>query len=174
MGYNHFMKIILGLGNPGTVYSNTRHNAGIIFVDYLSQKLNSPYGWRREKNKMIFKSDKFILIKTADTFMNESGNLIANSPYQLADFCLAHDDLDIKLGEYKVQTGIGPKLHNGIESVEKIIKSTNFERIRIGIDNRAQGAGDRIQGEEYVLQKFSAEEREILNNVFEEICDKLI
>lgn len=164
------MRVILGLGNPGVEYTNTRHNAGIIFVDYLSQKLNSPYGWRREKNKMIFKSDKFILIKTADIFMNESGNLIANSPYQLADFYLAHDDLDIKLGEYKVQTGIGPKLHNGIESVEKIIKSTNFERIRIGIDNRVVP----IPGEEYVLQKFSAEERLILEKVFEKITSFLI
>lgn len=163
------MKIILGLGNPGTEYVNTRHNAGIIFVDYLSAKLNSPYGWRREKNKMIFKSDKFILIKTANTFMNESGNLITNSPYQLTDFCLAHDDLDIKLGDYKIQTGIGPKLHNGIESVEQTLKSTNFERIRIGIDNRTQGTGDRIQGEEYVLQKFSQEEREVLERVFENI-----
>ena len=180
------MRVILGLGNPGVEYTNTRHNAGVIFVDYLSTKLNSPYGWRREKNKMIFKSDKFILIKTADTFMNESGNLIANSPYQLADFCLAHDDLDIKLGEYKIQTGIGPKLHNGIESVERTLGDTNFERIRIGVDNRAQGTGDparsasstagaggRIQGEEYVLQKFSAEERETLERVFEEICSHL-
>ena len=163
------MRVILGLGNPGVEYTNTRHNAGVIFVDYLSTKLNSPYGWRREKNKMIFKSDKFILIKTADTFMNESGNLIANSPYHIADFCLAHDDLDIKLGEYKIQTGIGPKLHNGIESVERTLGNTNFERIRIGIDNRAQGTGDRTQGEEYVLQQFSLEERETLERVFENI-----
>lgn len=162
------MKVILGLGNPGVEYVNTRHNAGIIFVDYLSAKLNSPYGWRREKNKMIFKSDKFILIKTADTFMNESGNLIANSPYQLTDFCLAHDDLDIKLGDYKIQTGIGPKLHNGIESVEQTLKSTNFERIRIGVDNRVIP----IPGEEYVLQKFSQEERKTLERVFEEICNR--
>jgi len=159
------MKIILGLGNPGVEYANTRHNTGILFVDYLSQKINSPYGWRREKNKMIFKSDKFILIKTSDTFMNESGNLVANSPYHLADFCLAHDDLDIKLGEYKIQTGIGPKLHNGIESVERTLGDTNFERIRIGIDNRSLP----IPGEDYVLQKFSQEERQVLNNLFDNI-----
>lgn len=161
------MKVILGLGNPGVEYANTRHNAGIIFVDYLSAKLNSPYGWRREKNKMIFKSDKFILIKTTDNFMNESGNLVSNFQFPIFDFSLAHDDLDIKLGDYKIQTGIGPKLHNGIESVERTLKSTNFERIRIGIENRDR---DRVSGEEYVLQKFSHEEKEILERVFINIC----
>ena len=168
------MKVILGLGNPGVEYANTRHNAGIIFVDYLSKKLNSPYGWRREKNKMIFKADKFILIKTVDTFMNESGNLISNLQFPISDFTLAHDDLDIKLGEYKIQTGVGPKLHNGIESVERTLGDTNFERIRIGVDNRTLNTEHRIPEDEYVLQKFSAEEREILNNIFEEICNKLI
>lgn len=167
------MKIILGLGNPGTEYANTRHNAGILLVDYLSSKLASPYGWRREKTKMIFKSDKFILIKTAGMFMNESGGLIANSPYPLMDFCLAHDDLDIRLGDFKIQTGIGPKLHNGIESVEKTLRATDFERIRIGVDNRAGERESRRAGEDYVLEKFSLEERQTLERVFEDICSRL-
>jgi PTH1 family peptidyl-tRNA hydrolase len=161
------MKIILGLGNPDVEYTNTRHNVGILFVDYLSQKFSSDYGWRREKNKMVFKSSDFTLIKTVDTFMNESGQLIANS-YTLASnsFYLAHDDLDLKLGEYKIQRLKGPKVHRGVESVENALGTKDFWRIRIGVDNRT----NPIPGEEYVLQKFSLEERQILEQVFERIC----
>jgi PTH1 family peptidyl-tRNA hydrolase len=174
------MKVILGLGNPGAEYTNTRHNAGVLFVDYLasrSQELGaSPYGWRREKNKMVFKSSEFTLIKSVDTFMNESGYLTPNPSPNLGEgsFLLVHDDLDIKLGEFKIQKGIGPKLHNGVESVENVLKTRDFWRIRIGIDNRPHSAEGSVRGEEYVLQKFSLEERETLNKVFEEICNKLI
>ncbi len=155
------MKIILGLGNPGVEYTNTRHNAGIIFVDNFSQKLSSPYRWRREKNKMIFKSDEFTLIKTATVFMNESGNLLT-SP---ANLYVAHDDLDIKLGQFKIQKGVKPKLHYGVESVENTLKTKDFWRIRIGIDNRTTP----IDGETYVLQKFTPEEKVILENTLDAI-----
>lgn len=158
------MKIILGLGNPGIEYANTRHNVGISFVDFLSQKLDSAYGWRREKNKMVFKTNEFTLIKTFNVFMNESGNLLSSLDY------LVHDDLDIKLGKYKIQKGKGPKVHNGVESVENKLKTKDFWRVRIGIDNRTTP----IDGETYVLQRFSPEERETLNKVFEEICNRLI
>lgn len=165
------MKIILGLGNPGVEYTNTRHNAGILFVDYLgarNQELGaSTYGWRREKNKMVFKTDKFVLLKTASVFMNESGNLISNLQSLISNLYVVHDDLDIKLGEYKIQKGKGPKVHNGVESVEKALKTKDFWRVRIGIDNRTTP----ISGEEYVLQRFSLEERDILNRVFEEVIN---
>lgn len=167
------MKIILGLGNPGIEYVNTRHNAGVSFVNHLSQKLDSAYGWRREKNKMVFKTDGFLLIKTFNTFMNESGSITpSRPPLNLrggSQFYLAHDDLDIKLGEFKIQKGKGPKVHRGIESVENALKTRDFWRIRIGIDNRTTS----IDGETYVLQRFSPEERKILDGVFEKICNHL-
>ena len=196
--YNQVMKIILGLGNPGVEYVGTRHNTGIMFVDNFSKNLSSAYGWRREKNKMVFKTDEFTLIKTANVFMNESGNLLRDFQYLTPNpqyttplpppnlggggrqdggginlgegkLFIIHDDLDIKLGEYKVQRGKGPKVHNGVESVENALKTKDFWRIRIGIDNRMQDTGDRAQGEEYVLQRFSPEERKILDGVFEKI-----
>ncbi|MDP1743434.1 MAG: aminoacyl-tRNA hydrolase [Candidatus Amesbacteria bacterium] len=160
------MKIILGLGNPGVEYANTRHNAGVSFVGKLASLSvdQSSYGWRREKNKMVFKTDKFTLIKTATVFMNESGNLISKLDY------LAHDDLDLKLGQYKIQKGVGPKVHNGVLSVENTLKTKDFWRIRIGIDNRTTP----IDGETYVLQKFPPDERKILDGVFEKICNEFV
>jgi PTH1 family peptidyl-tRNA hydrolase len=159
------MKIILGLGNPGVEYANTRHNAGILLVDNFSQRLSSSYGWRREKNKFIFKTDKFMLVKTASVFMNESGSITPSG-----QFYLVHDDLDIRLGEFKIQMGKGPKVHNGVESVENALKTKDFWRIRIGIDNRTTP----VDGETYVLQKFSSEERKILDGVFESIIKVVI
>ena len=181
MLYNVIMKIILGLGNPGIEYANTRHNVGISFLEVLSAKCQglSSYGWRREKNKMVFKTDEFTLIKTFDVFMNESGNLLRDFQYLTPDpspnlgegkLFIIHDDLDIKLGEYKIQKGKGPKVHNGVESVENKLKTKDFWRIRIGIDNRTIP----VEGETYVLQSFSLQVRETLNKVFEEICNRLI
>jgi len=174
VSYNKLMKVFLGLGNPSVEYTNTRHNAGIFFVDNFSQKLSSAYRWRREKNKMVFKTSEFVLIKTASVFMNESGSITpSRPPLNLrggSQFYLVHDDLDIKLGEYKIQMGKGPKVHNGVESVENALKTKNFWRIRIGIDNRTIP----IDGETYVLQRFSPDERKILEGVLEEISQKLL
>jgi len=163
------MKIIVGLGNPGTEYTNTRHNAGILLVDKMAESLNSDYGWRKNFDALIFKTPELVLVKTKDVFMNESGRLLQGLPE--GEIYLAHDDLDIRLGEFKIQKGVGPKVHNGVESVENKLGTKDFWRIRIGIDNRDPDR--RIPGEEYVLQKFMVEERNILEGVFNEIIKGL-
>lgn len=160
------MKVIVGLGNPGVLYSSTRHNAGILFVEQLAETLHSDYGWRKHFDALIFKTPELVLVKTKEVFMNESGRLLQGLPE--GELYLVHDDLDIKLGEYKIQKGVGPKVHNGVESIENQLGTKDFWRIRIGIDNR--DSQNRIPGEEYVLQKFSSEEREILKGV----CDEII
>lgn len=107
--------------------------------------------------------------------MNSSGeavNKLANY-YSLVPSALfvAHDDLDLPLGEYKIQKGVGPKLHNGINSIEQTLGSSDFWRIRIGVDNR--DPNNRIPGEDYVLQDFSKEEMESLKIVFKKIGQEL-
>jgi PTH1 family peptidyl-tRNA hydrolase len=67
------MKVIVGLGNPGVEYVNTRHNAGILFLDKFVQTLGSDYGWRKHFDALIFKTTENVLVKTKDIFMNESG-----------------------------------------------------------------------------------------------------
>ncbi len=184
------MKIILGLGNPGADYVGTRHNAGVDFVDKLVSSqfiVHSSYGWRKHYDALVYKTSDLVLVKTKDVFMNESGRLITSPPAPLlisgegSNLYVAHDDLDLKLGEYKIQFGKGPKDHNGVESVENALKTKDFWRIRIGIDNRVQGRSDdrasraksKVQGEEYVLQKFTPEEREILDGVLEKIVSEI-
>lgn len=154
------MKLFVALGNPGGDYTNTRHNVGCLLFDKL-QETKLPKG--------------FILRKSPN-FMNDSGNFVKNilNQYKLdsKDLFVIHDDLDIKLGEYKIQFGRGPKDHNGILDIEEKLGTKDFWRIRIGVDNRPLDG--KPLGEEYVLQNFTDEEKPILDKVIKEICKKLV
>ena len=154
------MKLIVGLGNPGEKYKNSRHNTGYVFVDELKE----------------VRLPKDVVLKKTDTFMNESGSFVKRMVDQYkvdpSDLYIAHDDLDIPLGSFKIQFGVGPKVHNGVNSVEETLGTKEFWRIRIGVDNRK--SDDRTQGEEYVLQDFTSEEKLILERMIKEACKKLV
>jgi len=174
------MKIVVGLGNPGEKYENNRHNVGYHFVDYLIRELTdyglTNYSKNTQFVNTLINNEKIILTKT-NTFMNQSGitvrKLLSNfKTLKLSDLIVVHDDLDIPLGKFKIQNGVGPKLHNGIESIEKELATKNFWRVRIGVDNRQPERW--IDGETYVLQNFEREEKEILaTQVFPKIFEKL-
>jgi PTH1 family peptidyl-tRNA hydrolase len=144
------MKLLVGLGNPGSKYLQTRHNVGFLFIDYLV------------KNKLLNK--QFRTLKP-DTFMNNSGLAVSKELnfYKLlpADLIVVHDDLDLRLGEFKMQLGKGPHLHNGVESVEKSVGTKEFWRVRVGVDNR--DLENRVSGQSYVLQNFTTEELDMLH-----------
>lgn len=156
------MKILIGLGNPGPKYQNNRHNAGHMFIDFL-----------RNKNSELK------TIKT-DCFMNVSGAFVkkqvshsassGQASSTLQDLYVVHDDLDIPLGKCKIQFGTGPKLHNGILSVEEELGTSEFWRIRIGVDNRIE---NNIDGETYSLQDFTEDEHKQLHTVFEKIYKQI-
>ena len=152
------MKLLIGLGNPDKKYANNRHNVGYFLV-----------------NKMWQKGESSLVSKQSNVFMNDSGTavkqLVDKYSLDLNNLYIAHDDLDIKLGEYKIQFGKGPKDHNGIKDIEDKLGTSDFWRIRIGVDNR--DPSDRIPGEAYVLQDFTEEERVIINRLIDEICKKL-
>jgi PTH1 family peptidyl-tRNA hydrolase len=166
------MKLIIGLGNPGTEYENTRHNVGFLFLDYFAQKnsfkLNKKFS--SEMLEIAQNNEKFILEKP-QTFMNRSGEAVSKIKnfYKITNenIYVVHDDLDLRLGEFKIQKGIGPKLHNGILSIEEFLKGKDFYRIRIGVDNRTDV---KIPGQEYVLGKFTKEENQRLLQVFDGIA----
>ena len=154
------MKLIVGLGNPGEKYRNNRHNVGHMVVDGL------------EKRKL----PKNVVVKKTGVFMNNSGSvirrLINRYSLNINYLYVIHDDLDINLGEYKIQKGKGPKDHKGLNSIYDALGSKDFWHVRIGVDNR--DPQDRIPGEDYVLQNFNQEELDKVNVVIEEICKKLV
>jgi PTH1 family peptidyl-tRNA hydrolase len=154
------MKLIVGLGNPGVDYALTRHNTGYVFVDELLKE----------------KYPKDVIVRKINIFMNESGVFVAEKlkAYSIKpeDLFVVHDDLDIPLGEFKIQYGRGPKDHNGLKSIDEALGTDEYWHVRVGIDNRP--IDNRPMGEEYVLQNFSDEERTILNRVIKEASHKLI
>lgn len=151
MHYNCSMILLVGLGNPGKKYQNNRHNVGQMVVDYIVKELKS------------LRVNELKIIKT-DCFMNQSGLFFKNKLHvthsSLHNLIVVHDDLDIPFGKFHIQKGVGPQLHNGLESIEQSLKSKDFWRIRVGVDNR--NPTNRINGENYVLQNFQSDEKKIL------------
>ena len=132
--------------------------------------------WESKFEALILKAKDYLLVKP-QTFMNRSGEVVAKIAnfYKVTidDLVVIHDDLDIRLGEYKIQKGVGPKVHNGLISVEEQLGTANFWRVRIGVDNRIQNSEFRIQGEDYVLADFLPEEKTIIDGVIEKAVKEL-
>lgn len=170
------MLLIVGLGNPGEKYKDTPHNAGFYFVEKLREfmgwdSLYSVDDWRGDKLfecELSFaragSSSRVILVKPY-TFMNASGRcvkkLMDKFEVKSKDLILVHDDLDIKLGDFKIQMGKGPRAHNGVDSVQMTLGTTQFLRVRIGIEDRDKD--NKIPGEDYVLTKMSEDQLLSLN-----------
>lgn len=160
------MKCIIGLGNIGKVYENTRHNLGFISVDYLSKKFNISIDKKRKKSiygEGVINGEKISLIKPT-TYMNLSGEAIVEimNWYKIdaKDILVIYDDIDIPLGEVRYRLKGSSGTHNGMRNIIDNIKTEEFARIRIGMENRC---GLPIPLIDYVLQKFSKDELEKIN-----------
>jgi peptidyl-tRNA hydrolase, PTH1 family len=173
------MKLIIGLGNPGEKYAFTRHNAGFLFVDSLLTVDLSQTGWATNsklKSEICKIKQLDLMLAKPQTFMNNSGDAVLSltTYYKIptTNLFVVHDDLDIPLGKYKIQKGVGPKVHNGVNSIEESLGTKDFWRVRIGIDNRAPDI--RTSGDQYTLEKFEDEEISKLESTFEIITKDLI
>ena len=166
------MKLIVGLGNPGKEYDNTRHNVGFMLLDaYLGdvkykEKFN---GLFYERNK----GEKVIFLKPL-TYMNNSGECISKFVkyynINIEDILVIQDDLDMKIGMYKFKKNSSSGGHNGIKSIINHLNSNNFFRMKIGIKNDKKY--DTI---DFVLGKFYKEELNLINfDVLKESIDDFI
>jgi PTH1 family peptidyl-tRNA hydrolase len=170
------MKLIVGLGNPGEKHKHNRHNVGFMVVDELArQMVNDQWLMVKKFNSLIINHQSSIIFYKPQTFMNASGvavkKLIAQFKVKTPDLWVIHDDLDLPLGNYKIQKGKGPREHKGLQSIYKAIGSRDFWHIRIGVDNRSPDS--RTPGEDYVLQKFNDEEMAVVEKVIKEVLEKL-
>lgn len=169
------MKLIIGLGNPGKKYQNTRHNLGFETLDYLAAKLET-INWQKKEQlnvlitEKIFDSQKIILAKPQG-FMNNSGSavktIINYFKIPISDLIVIHDDLDLPLGEFKIQRARGSAGHRGVQSIIDALDTNDFTRIRIGISPLQTEY--EIEAEKFVLQKFTADEEKIILETIKKI-----
>ncbi|QZE12062.1 aminoacyl-tRNA hydrolase [Mycoplasma sp. Ms02] len=156
------MRLIVGLGNPGSKYENTRHNAGFMVIDQICQELKVSLD-KTKFNGDFAKVDDLIIAKP-HTFMNLSGEFVSQIAnfYKIPaeDIMIIHDEKDFEVGQAAIKIGGSDAGHNGIKSVTQQLGTPNYKRLRVGI-----GRPNGIQLKDFVLQTFSSFERDKLNEV---------
>ena len=161
------MKIIFGLGNPGTRYEHTRHNAGSIAIDaFLKgvQTISCESKFKGVVCEVHFHNTKTFFVKPK-TYMNNSGEAVLEicKFYKIdiaRDLLVIHDEIDLPLGEIRTTNSSRAAGHNGVQNIIDILGSQDFHRIRIGVEGRANK--DQFPTHEYVLQPFSEAEFTLL------------
>ena len=170
------MCIIIGLGNPGTKFENTRHNVWFDTIDYLSSKYNiklSKIGFKAVYGEGDIEGKRAILLKP-QTFMNLSGesvrDIVAWYKTPINKVIVIYDDIDLEPGKIRVRPKGSAGTHNGMKSVIYQLQTDEFPRVRIGIGR----APEKWDLADYVLSKFSKEDREIINQSIEKAAEAVI
>jgi PTH1 family peptidyl-tRNA hydrolase len=160
---------IIGLGNPGYEYANTRHNVGFMVVDYLQNFYKFPSYQKTNFNLLTFgkiSNTKVYLVKP-QTYMNLSGigvkEFIEKFAFAPEELLVIHDDLDLPIGTIRIKFNGKDGGHNGIKSIIKEINTSNFYRLRIGIGKPQ----DKNQIVEYVLGKFNEDELKTIEKILQ-------
>ena len=167
------IKLVVGLGNPGREYENTRHNAGFWFVDALARELGTSFQKEAKFHGEVAKSSGVWLLKPT-TFMNRSGQAVGALAkfYQLTpeEILVAHDEMDLPAGGVKMKIG-GAAGSNGIKDIVNHLATKDFWRLRIGIGHPRElsgklgGAMDRPEVVDYVLHRPGAEDQRAIDEV---------
>ena len=159
------MKLIVGLGNPGSRYSSTRHNVGFMVMDELVRQNRGRKPPKKEKGsyqtRSLMVKDVEILIAKPAVFMNESGvavkSLVEHFDIALKDCLVVVDDVYLPLGTIRLRTEGSSGGHNGLASIIDHLGSSQFPRLRVGVGSSGIKSAELV---EYVLSEFSKKERE--------------
>jgi PTH1 family peptidyl-tRNA hydrolase len=163
------MKMIVGLGNPGTQYEKTRHNLGFRAMDWLAETTGETFRkeskFKAEVCETMVEGNKVLLVKP-QTFMNNSGEAVQaiKNYYRISeyDIIVFYDDNDLPFGETR-STGTSSGGHKGMESVMASLGTNEIARVRLGINNDSA-----IPTENFVLMNFKPEEEARLNEIIEQ------
>jgi peptidyl-tRNA hydrolase, PTH1 family len=165
--------LLIGLGNPGREYINTRHNIGFMLIDRLTIRLDAR-GMKMQSNAIVitaqYQERKLILAKP-QTYMNLSGQSVQGLAHfykiPLENLLVAHDDLDIPFGTIRIRPTGGPGGQRGMASTIEKLGTKEFPRLRLGI-GRPPG---RMDPKAYVLQDFSKEEMKLIPDILDRSTD---
>ena len=160
------MKLIVGLGNPGREYENTRHNIGFMTIDKFADKLGVSITSEKFNGlytQTIINGEKVILLKP-QSFINLSGEVIRKYvdyfKIDINDILIIHDDLDLPVGTYKLKQKGSSGGHNGLKNIELHLGTQVYKRIKIGISNNKM-----IDTKDYVLGKITGEDNKLIEEV---------
>ena len=166
------IKLIVGLGNPGKEYNNTRHNMGFNVIDKIAEKYNVTT-WKERYDGLFF--DEFVnmchvIFLKPQKYMNLSGDVIIKYVnffnIDINDILIISDDLDTPVGNIKLKLKGSSGGHNGLKNIEDNLNSSEYRRIKIGISNNKE-----METKDYVLGKISKDEKKILDNVIDKVAE---
>ncbi|KAA8961438.1 aminoacyl-tRNA hydrolase [Mycobacterium sp.] len=167
-------RLVVGLGNPGAHYAQTRHNLGYLVADILAARLGSTFKAHKRSGAQIATGrlgGQSVVLAKPRTYMNDSGRHVAPLArfYSVApaDIIVIHDDLDLDFGRIRLKIGGGEGGHNGLRSVVAALGTKDFARVRIGI-GRPPGRQDPAA---FVLEGFTAAERAEVPTICEQAAD---
>lgn len=175
------MKLIVGLGNPGRTYANSRHNVGFQCLSYFARAHRLSLTRRQSRARVgggEVAGTKVVLARP-QTFMNQSGEsvsrLVRRFNIPLADLLIIYDDLDLALGKIRIRERGGSGGHNGMESIIACLGSEEFPRIRVGIGQQADEPAllSKETTIDYVLSDFTAEEKPIIKEVYARVAQAI-
>lgn len=195
-------RIVVGIGNPGLGYENTRHNAGFMVLDEMASRMGltferlerrGPDGVKRFSGRVKAKvaeganrqGEPFLLVKP-QSYVNLSGEvvvpLVRHAQLPPESLFVVVDDLNLPLGRIRVRPSGSPGGHNGLKSIQQMLGSDGYPRLRLGIGEsvetgRAEGQGPPVESDQwadFVLAPFLPEEREVLGRVLGRCADCLM
>ncbi|SMB86499.1 peptidyl-tRNA hydrolase [Desulfonispora thiosulfatigenes DSM 11270] len=162
------MFLIIGLGNPGDKYKDTKHNVGFLVIDKIADKLGVKVEKKQARSlvESTYWDGKKVLLVKPQTYMNLSGEAVReliNYYDNIENFIIVYDDLDLDIGQLRFRRDGSAGGHNGLKSIISHLHSSDIERLKIGIGKPTKG----YPVKDYVLQRFSKEEKEIMDSSIE-------
>lgn len=162
------MKLIVGLGNPGKEYENTRHNIGFMVVDNYILKKGIIDSWKCKFNSLYLetniKGEKVIFVKP-QSYMNLSGGVVSQFvnfyKIDINDILVISDDLDLLTGNYKLRSRGSCGGHNGLRDIERCLGTQEYKRLKVGISK-----DDNVDTKDYVLGKISKDDIKVYDGLF--------
>lgn len=171
------MKLIVGLGNPGTGYARSRHNVGFRCVDRFAQDRGLAFTRKKPDYQMAegdVVGEKVLLLKPR-TFMNESGRAVGPVTrfyhIPLTDIMVVYDDLDLPLGKLRIRSGGSSAGHRGVQSIIGVLGSDAFPRLRVGVGRPEESGRDAVG---HVLGDFSAAEEKVIAEAVARVSEALL
>ena len=168
------MKMIVGLGNPGKEYENTRHNMGFIVIDSFAKSLGISIDKKKFNGlyaSVMIDGEKVLLVKP-QSYMNLSGEVVQSfaNYYDIdySDILVISDDLDLDFLDYRLRLFCSSGGHNGLQNIEDCLGSNRFRRFRIGISNNKN-----IDTKDYVLGRFNKEDVKAIEEFLPKTIDIL-